>query len=73
VFLPGAGALSGPELPPRKDVDQFLRKMATDGFQVFGRRAGQQNAGPFADFSEALVFIEKFENDFGMECGTIPQ
>jgi hypothetical protein len=66
----GAGALSGAELPPRKDVDQFFWKMATDGFQVFGRRAGQQNAGPFANFSEALVFVEKFENDFGVERGT---
>jgi hypothetical protein len=44
--------------------------MATDGFQVLGRRAGQQNAGPFANLSEALVFVEKLEDDFGMERGT---
>jgi hypothetical protein len=44
--------------------------MATDGFQVFGRRAGQQNAGSLANFSEAPEFVEEFENDFRVERGT---
>jgi hypothetical protein len=62
--------LGGAELPSRKNPDQFLRKMATDGFQVFGRRAGQQDVGPLANFAEAPKFIEEFQNDFGVERGT---
>jgi hypothetical protein len=44
--------------------------MATDGFQVFGRRAGQQNAGALANFSEAPEFVEEFQNYFGMKRRT---
>jgi hypothetical protein len=31
-----SGLSGGAEVPPRKNLDQFLRKMPTDCFQVFG-------------------------------------
>jgi hypothetical protein len=65
-----SGLSGGAELPPLKNLDQFLRKMPTDCFQVFGRIAGQQNAGPLANFADAPEFVEEFQNDFGMERGT---
>jgi hypothetical protein len=63
-------ALGGAEPPSRKNLDQFLRKMATDRFQVFGRRAGQQNGGPHANLPEAPEFVEEFQNYFGMKRRT---
>jgi hypothetical protein len=63
-------ALGGAELPSRKNLDQFLRKMATYRFQVFGRIAGQQNAGPFANFTDAPEFVEEFQNYLGMKRWT---
>jgi hypothetical protein len=63
-------ALGGAELPSRKNLNQFLRKMATNRLQVLGRIAGQQNAGPFANLSEAPEFVEEFQNYFGMKRRT---
>jgi hypothetical protein len=65
-----ARLLGGAQLPLRKYLDQFFRKMPADCFQVFGRIAGQQDAGPFANLSEAPEFVEKFQNYFGMKRRT---
>jgi hypothetical protein len=62
--------LGGAELPSRKNLDQFLRKMATNRFQEFGRIAGEQNAGPFANFADAPKFVEEFQNYLGMKRRT---
>jgi hypothetical protein len=67
---PARRRLSGAELPPRKNVDQFLRKMATDGFQVFGRRAGQQNADPFGNLSEDPYSLKKTPDWVDRSCGS---
>jgi hypothetical protein len=62
--------LGGAELPSGKNLDQLFREMATDRFQVFGRIAGQQNAGPLANLSEAPEFVEEFQNYLGMKRRT---
>jgi hypothetical protein len=55
---------------PGKNADQILWKMSTDLCQVFGGSGMKQQSGSLSDLPVTAEFVEKFNNDFGVEGRT---
>jgi hypothetical protein len=51
----------------RENAEQVVGEMPTDGFQVIGRCGVQQQPNSLADRLVAAEFIEKLNDEIGME------